>query len=36
MRRKAGVGAIHKQKLEAEKYKDKGNELQDSQFEQIK
>lgn len=35
MRRRAGVGAIHKQKLEAEKYKDKGIELQDSQFEQM-
>lgn len=35
MRRRAGVGAIHKQKLEAGKYKDKGSELQDSQFEQL-
>ncbi|KAG4075584.1 hypothetical protein HA402_003409 [Bradysia odoriphaga] len=35
MRRRAGVGAIHKQKLEAEKYKDKGIEIQDSQFEQM-
>jgi len=35
MRRRAGVGAIHKQKLEAEKYKDKGSELQDNQFEQM-
>lgn len=35
MRRRAGVGAIHKQKLEAEKYKDKGSELQESQFEQM-
>lgn len=35
MRRRAGVGAIHKQKLEAGKYKDKGSELQDSQFEQM-
>lgn len=35
MRRRAGVGAIQKQKLEAEKYKDKGTELQDSQFEQM-
>lgn len=33
MRRRTGVGAIHKQKLEAEKYKDKGTELQDNQFE---
>ncbi|XP_055612955.1 vacuolar-sorting protein SNF8 [Uranotaenia lowii] len=35
MRRRAGVGAIQKQKLEAEKYRDKGTELQDSQFEQM-
>lgn len=35
MRRRAGVGAIHKQKLEAEKFKDKGTELQDNQFEQM-
>jgi ESCRT-II complex subunit VPS22 len=35
MRRRAGVGAVHKQKLEAEKYKDKGSEIQDNQFEQM-
>lgn len=35
MRRRAGVGAIHKQKLEAEKYKDKGSEIQESQLEQM-
>lgn len=35
MRRRPGVGAIQKQKLEAEKFKDKGNELQESQFEQM-
>lgn len=35
MRRRAGVGAIHKQKLEASKYKDKGSELQDTQFAQM-
>lgn len=35
MRRKAGVGAIHKQKLEQERYKDKGTELQENQFEQM-
>lgn len=35
MRRRAGVGAIHKQKLEQEKYKDKGNEMQESQLEQM-
>lgn len=33
MRRRAGVGAIHKQKIENEKYKDKGNEIQENQFE---
>lgn len=35
MRRRAGVGAIQKQKLAAEKYRDKGTELQESQFEQM-
>lgn len=35
MRRRAGVGAIQKQKLELEKYKDKGNEIQENQFEQM-
>lgn len=35
MRRRAGIGAIHKQKLEQEKYKDKGNEIQENQFEQM-
>ncbi|PNF15283.1 Vacuolar-sorting protein SNF8 [Cryptotermes secundus] len=35
MRRRAGVGAIQKQKLEQEKYKDKGTELQESQLEQM-
>lgn len=35
MRRRTGIGAVHKQKLEAEKFKDKGNELQESQFEQM-
>lgn len=35
MRRKAGVGAIHKQQLEREKYKDKGTELQENQLEQM-
>ncbi|XP_058445574.1 vacuolar-sorting protein SNF8 isoform X2 [Malaya genurostris] len=35
MRRRAGIGAIQKQKLEAEKYRDKGSELQDTQFEQM-
>lgn len=35
MRRRAGVGAIQKQKLEQERYKDKGNEIQENQFEQM-
>ncbi|XP_015115277.1 vacuolar-sorting protein SNF8 [Diachasma alloeum] len=35
MRRKPGIGAIHKQKLEQEKYKDKGTEIQESQLEQM-
>jgi ESCRT-II complex subunit VPS22 len=35
MRRRAGVGAIHKQKLEQEKYKDKGTVIQENQFEQM-
>ncbi|KAG8231837.1 hypothetical protein J437_LFUL008608 [Ladona fulva] len=33
MRRKAGMGAIQKQKLEQEKYRDKGTELQENQLE---
>ncbi|ETN62382.1 ESCRT-II complex subunit VPS22 [Anopheles darlingi] len=35
MRKRAGIGAIQKQRLQAEKYKDKGTELQESQFEQM-
>lgn len=35
MRRGIGLGAIQKQKLEQEKYKDKGNEIQENQFEQM-
>ncbi|XP_018565187.1 vacuolar-sorting protein SNF8 [Anoplophora glabripennis] len=35
MRRRAGLGAIQKQKLEQEKYKDKGTEIQENQFEQM-
>lgn len=35
MRRRAGVGAIHKQKLEQEKYKEKGTEIQENQFQQM-
>ncbi|XP_014259846.1 vacuolar-sorting protein SNF8 [Cimex lectularius] len=35
MRRRAGVGAIHKQKLEQERYKDKGTELQERELDQM-
>lgn len=35
MRRGIGLGAIQKQKLEQGKYKDKGNEIQENQFEQM-
>lgn len=35
MRRRAGVGAVHKQKLEQEKYKDKGTSIQENQLEQL-
>lgn len=35
MRRGIGLGAIQKQKLEQEKYRDKGNEIQENQFEQM-
>ncbi|KAG7198607.1 hypothetical protein KM043_005969 [Ampulex compressa] len=35
MRRKAGVGAIQKQRLEQEKYRDKGTEIQENQLEQM-
>lgn len=35
MRRRAGVGAIQKQKLEHGKYKDKGTEIQENQLEQM-
>ncbi|KAJ3658982.1 hypothetical protein Zmor_010692 [Zophobas morio] len=35
MRRRAGLGAIQKHKLEQEKYKDKGNEIQENQLEQM-
>lgn len=35
MRRRAGVAAIHKQKLEQEKYRDKGTEIQENQLEQM-
>lgn len=35
MRRATGIGAIHKQKLEQEKYRDKGTEIQENQLEQM-
>ncbi|TMW46055.1 hypothetical protein DOY81_008870 [Sarcophaga bullata] len=35
MRRRAGLGAIQQQQLAAEKYKDKGTDLQESQLEQM-
>lgn len=35
MRRRAGVGAIHKQKREQEKYREKGTEIQENQIEQM-
>lgn len=35
MRRGAGLGAIHKQKLQQEKYRDKGTEIQENQFQQM-
>lgn len=35
MRKRAGVGAIHKKNLEQEKYRDKGTELQENQLEQM-
>lgn len=35
MRRRAGIGAIQKQKLASEKFKDKGNEIQENQIEQL-
>ncbi|XP_053947335.1 vacuolar-sorting protein SNF8 [Anastrepha ludens] len=35
MRRRAGLGAIQQQQLAAEKYKNKGTDIQESQFEQM-
>lgn len=35
MRRRAGIGAIHKQKQATEKFKDKSNEIQENQIEQL-
>ncbi|CAH0397177.1 unnamed protein product [Chilo suppressalis] len=35
MRRRAGLGAIQKQKLEQVKYREKGSEIQENQFQQM-
>uniref|UniRef100_A0A8D8SS52 Vacuolar-sorting protein SNF8 n=1 Tax=Cacopsylla melanoneura TaxID=428564 RepID=A0A8D8SS52_9HEMI len=35
MKRRVGIGAIQKQKLEQEKYKDKGSTIQENQLEQL-
>ncbi|XP_076047131.1 vacuolar-sorting protein SNF8 [Oratosquilla oratoria] len=35
MRRRAGVGAIQRQKIQQERFKDKGNEIQENQIEQM-
>lgn len=35
MRRKPGIGGIQKQRLEQEKYRDKGNVIQENQLEQL-
>ena len=35
MRRRAGIGAIQKKKLEESKYKDKGNVLAENQFSEM-
>ena len=35
MRRRAGVGAIQKKRLDAEKFRDKGSELAEHQLEQL-
>lgn len=35
MRRRAGVGAIQKHRLEQEKYREKGSEIQENQFQQM-
>ena len=35
MRRRAGIGAIHKKKLDAEKFKEKGNELAEHQLTEL-
>lgn len=35
MRRRAGIGAIQKKKLEGERYKDKGTELAENQLSEM-
>lgn len=35
MRRRAGVGAIQRQKIQQNKFKEKGSELQENQLEQV-
>ncbi|KAL7641953.1 UNVERIFIED_CONTAM: hypothetical protein RMT77_007827 [Armadillidium vulgare] len=36
MRRRAGVGAIQRQKIQQDKFKEKGNEIQENQLEEMK
>ncbi|XP_069991156.1 vacuolar-sorting protein SNF8 [Penaeus vannamei] len=35
MRRRAGVGAIQRQKIQQDKFKEKGSEIQENQLEQM-
>ena len=35
MRKRPGIGAIHKQRVEQERFRDKGTELQENSFEQM-
>ena len=35
MRRRAGIGAIQQRKLDSEKFKEKGNELAETQLKQL-
>lgn len=35
MRRRAGVGAIQRQKIQQDKFKEKGSEIQENQLEQV-
>lgn len=36
MRRRAGVGAIQRQKIQQDKFKEKGSEIQENQLEQVR